>query len=439
MKRTGIAILIITVVSVGAVFAAGGGQQTRGQANLTLWCAYSQPARIAAMDNAISIFQRENDNVTVTRQLVPWGNVRTDWIASKMARTLPQMIVASDSDLINMWDAGDLEPVNDIVQAMGGPGAFLDGPLNGLRVGNSYIGLPHYTLSWKLLARTDWLTEAGLSIPRTWDEFQRAAIAITRAPDRYGFDIPMSKSAYKAREWLMYFMRTNGAEFYDVNGRANFNTPETIETVRFMVDTYRQAGRQAALNYSEDDCNTNFTRGTVGFIFASGSIVNAIVGTNPEILNNMAIIDTPINPRKNIPPVDGAGLVGIGKFKGVAYPQETSNFLRFLLRQDIYREFLLSMPNMVPITTEGSKDNLFWSNPIVSTYSSLYQRWMDGAMTGIRVGMEHGPNPVTSAGMSGSEIEDMFHSILVDGVSVENAVRDTHNRMVANLRAAGYN
>lgn len=439
MKKSGIAFLMIAVVSLCSVFAAGGSQSGgSGPKNLILWCAYSQPARIAAMDSAINIYQTENPGITVTRQLVPWANVRTDWIASKMAKTLPQMVVASDSDLINMWDAGDLASVNDVVQAMGGPGAFLAGPLNGLKIGNDYIGLPHYTLSWKLVVRTDWLKEAGLPIPKTWDEFAKAAIAMTKAPDRYGFDMPFAKSAYKAREWLMYFMRTNGAEFYDANGKAHFNTPETIETVRFLVDLYKQTGRQAALNYSEDDCIQNFVRGTVGFVFASGSIINAILGTNPDILNNMAVIDTPINPKKNIPPVDGAGLVGIGKFKGVANSQETSNFLRFLLREDIYREFLLSMPNMVPITTEGSKDSLFWNNPIVANYAPLYQRWMDGAMTGVRVGMEHGPTPVASAGTTGSEIEDMFQSILVDGVSVEAAVKATNDRIASNLATAGY-
>jgi multiple sugar transport system substrate-binding protein len=439
MKRAIFFVLMVIMVSVCGVFAGASGEKAaEGSANLTLWCAYSQPDRITSMDKAIGIYKSENPNVDVVRELVPWGNVRQRWIAGKMAKTLPQMVVASDSDLINMWEAGDLEPVNDIVQAMGGPGTFLEGPLSGLKVKDQYIGMPHYTLSWKMVVRTDWLAELGLSIPKTWDEFAKAAVAMTKAPERYGFDMPFSKSAYKAREWLAYFMRTNGADFFDANGKAHFNTPETIETVKFIVDLYKKTGRQAALNYSEDDCITNFAKGNLGFIFCAGSLVNAIRGTNPDLINKIAVIDTPINPKKNIPPRDGAGLVGIGKFKGVANSQETSKFMRFLLRQDIYRDFLLSMPNMVPITVEGSKDNLFWNNPIVADYTKLYQRWMEGAMTGTRVGMEHGPTPVSSAGMNSSEIEDMFHSILVDGVSVEAAVKATHDRIAAQLAAAGY-
>jgi multiple sugar transport system substrate-binding protein len=436
MKRC-LLILLALIVVAGSVFAGGGSEAGAGPVNLTLWCAYSQPERIAAMDKAIEIFEAENPGINVTRELVPWSNVRTNWIAAKMARTLPQMIVAADSDFMAMWDTGDLAPINDVVTAMGGPGAFLDGPLNGLKVGNEYIAMPHYTLSWKMVVRTDWLEELGLPIPTTWNEFANAAIAMTNAPTRYGFDMPFAKSSMKAKEWLMYFMRTNGAEFFDANNKANFNTPATVETVKFLVDLYKQTGRQAALNYTEDDCITNFANGNLGMLFCAGSAVNAIMGINPDLIDKIAVIDTPRSP-KNIPPRDGAGLVGIGKFKDAPFQAETSKFMQFLLREDIYREFLFSMPNMVPITVEGSKDNLFWNDPRVANYSALYQRWMEGALTGARVGMEHGPTPVSSAGIPSSEIEDMFQSILVDGVTVEAAVKATHDKIVSNLAAAGY-
>jgi hypothetical protein len=63
---------------------------------------------------------------------------------------------------------------------------------------------------------------------------------------------------------------------------------------------------------------------------------------------------------------------------------------------------------------------------------------MDGAMNGVRVAMDYGPTPIANSGITGSEIEDMFHSIIVDGVSVEQAVKATHDKIKAQLTAAGY-
>jgi multiple sugar transport system substrate-binding protein len=436
MKRKLCAIAMVVTAVVLVVGLAGCGNKSGGKAALTMWCAYSQPDRIEAMDKAIAAFQQENPGITVTRELVPWGEINQKWASAKMAKTLPQLVVNSDSGLIGLWAAGDLEPVDDVVQAMGGPGAFLEGPLEGLHMDGHYIALPHYTLSWKLMVRKDWLAELGLPVPKTWDEFAAAAIAMTKPPERYGFDIPFGKSANKSREYLMYFMRTNGADFLDASGHAHFDTPETIETVKFLADLAKKAGRQAQLNYSEDDCYQNFAKGSLGFVYAAGSFVDVVRKLDPALFDKMELIET---PRKTTDPVDGAGLVGIGKFKGVKYSQETSKFLQFLLRQDIYRDFLFSMASQIPITVEGSKDNLFWDDPRIKEYAHFFQRWTEGAMTGRRVGMEHGPNPQTSFAMPGSPIEEMFQNILVDNVPVEAAVKTVNDKIVENLKAAGFN
>jgi ABC-type glycerol-3-phosphate transport system substrate-binding protein len=84
-------------------------------------------------------------------------------------------------------------------------------------------------MSWKMCIRKDWLDQLGLSVPTTWSELKEVAVAMTDAPNRYGFDLPMSKTALKSREWLNYFMRTNNAYYFDKNGKCTFNSPETIE------------------------------------------------------------------------------------------------------------------------------------------------------------------------------------------------------------------
>ncbi len=54
----------------------------------------------------------------------------------------------------------------------------------------------------------------------------------------------------------------------------------------------------------------------MGIIFAAGSLVSNVSKIDPEVLKNTIIIDTPSN---GYAPFDGAGPVGIGKFKGVKF------------------------------------------------------------------------------------------------------------------------
>ena len=433
MKKV-LSILCILLVLSGIVFAGGAGES--GKKKVVMWCAYSQPGRIEAMDNAIAKFEAENPDIDVVRELVPWANIVQKWITSKMSGTLPNLVVGTDSDLIRMWDAGDLEPMNSVVDMIGGPEAFNGTVLESFKVGDDYIAVPHYTLSWKLVIRADWLEELGFDVPETWDELYEVAVAMYDPPNRYGFDLPMNKSAFKAKEWMINFARTNDAYFFDADGNVTFNSPEMIETVKFVLDLYQDSGRPAAINYSDTDCIDNYANGTCGMVFATGTMLEQVEAIDPTVLENSIVIDTPY---KKHPGVPEAGPIGIGKFKGVDNSEEADKFLAFLFNDlEVYTNFILSMSGQIPSTVKGAEDPVYLNSPLVAKYPEMNAKWFEGAMTGIKINQDFGLTPRGSAVCSGSEIEDMFQSIIVDGVSVEDAVAATAEAMVNNLTAAGY-
>ena len=53
--------------------------------------------------------------------------------------------------------------------------------------GQPVLYLPQTSIPYYLFYRADWLKEAGVAPPDTYDQFVAAAKAITKAPDRYGF------------------------------------------------------------------------------------------------------------------------------------------------------------------------------------------------------------------------------------------------------------
>lgn len=95
----------------------------------------------------------------------------------------------------------------------------------------------------------------------------------------------------------MYFMRTNNADFYDAHGKAHFNTPETIETVRFLTDLVQETGPHALINYSEDDAIDNFAKGSAGFILCAGTLHEDLVSGSPGAPGN----SSPHRSRNTLP------------------------------------------------------------------------------------------------------------------------------------------
>ncbi len=422
-------VLVVCLIASFTGFAA--------EKEITFWCSYSQPERIKAIEDTITRFEAENPGIKVKRELVPWSNMHQKWIAAKMANTLPQLATAADSEAIGMWDGGVLKPVDKLVKQMGGSKRFLPGPLQAFQYEGKQIATPHYTLSWMMVYRKDWLAKVGFAQPpKTWKEFEKAAIAETNlAEQRYGFTLPLSKSAEKSKEWLAYFMRTNGAEFFDAKGHVKFNSKATIDTVSFLVNLYKKAGNPASLNYSEDDIIDQYVQGKIGFMFAAGSMCNKLVQSAPQLIPVTDIMPTPYNKH---PGIVGAGPVCLVKFKNDKYDAETDKFIQFMLRDDNYIPFLPSLLGMIPITKSAATSEKYFAYPAIKATRPLLEKWIAGANKGKRIAMDHGLSPYSAYTLNGSIIEDMFQSIIVDNVPIATAVKKVHDKMVEQLSAAGY-
>jgi ABC-type glycerol-3-phosphate transport system substrate-binding protein len=116
MKKK-LAIVAILLMVCAMLFAGGSTEEAAGKKKtITIWCAYSQPGRIEAMDHAIAEFQKLNPDIEVVRELVPWANIIQKWTTSSMANSLPQLVVAGDDTMIRLWEAGALESANGAIE-----------------------------------------------------------------------------------------------------------------------------------------------------------------------------------------------------------------------------------------------------------------------------------------------------------------------------------
>ncbi|MBL8839072.1 MAG: sugar ABC transporter substrate-binding protein [Alphaproteobacteria bacterium] len=92
---------------------------------------------------------------------------------------------------------------------------------------------------WVYLAyyRNDWLQEAGLGVPGTWDEYLVAAKAMTRPPDRFGFSMRGGIQGW-AHGWVNMFY-AYGLSIVDERGGIGVNSAQAIERNQWFLDLYR--------------------------------------------------------------------------------------------------------------------------------------------------------------------------------------------------------
>ncbi|MGL4460933.1 MAG: ABC transporter substrate-binding protein, partial [Planctomycetia bacterium] len=94
------------------------------------WHPYTQPQRTEEMKRSAAEFEQAHPGVEVQIEIVPWANIHERWRAAHAAGSLPDVGLGNPPDYLDMWQAGAIHPVDDVVAAVGGDERFLPGILD---------------------------------------------------------------------------------------------------------------------------------------------------------------------------------------------------------------------------------------------------------------------------------------------------------------------
>lgn len=147
---------------------------------------------------------------------------------------------------------------DDIIESVWNTGVYMD----------KLYAMPHATDSSIMYYRKDFLKEAGVEVPTTWDEL-KAAVDKVRAVSGHekigGFGGQFAKYeglTCNASE----FIDTFGGSFYDDSGNVSINSPEAIKGLQFLMDGFKDGYiPQDALEWKEEDGRNAFESGDLLF------------------------------------------------------------------------------------------------------------------------------------------------------------------------------
>lgn len=180
-------------------------------------------------------YTAENPDVTVEPTLIPYGQYWTKLQTSLTSDNGPDVFWLNLAAAVEFYPAGLIQELDAYVERDGVdlsvfPKALvdmysLDGKLYGIPKDYDTIGL-FYNKS---------LFDAkGLAYPTndwTWEDLRTAALTLTDGTN-YGFIIP----PYGQQMVEPWVLSNGGPLITDGNKQLNFNTPETIEALQWMID-----------------------------------------------------------------------------------------------------------------------------------------------------------------------------------------------------------
>jgi multiple sugar transport system substrate-binding protein len=428
MVRFRFLIAAVALVLIGAGTAFATGQQEIGvePEELVFWHSYSQQERIDAIEATIAAFEGDNPDYTVRHEVVAWGAFYEKWVSALEAGTLPDMSAALLNQALLMYEAGATQPVDGLVESMGGPDTFLDAPLQNLYYDDHYIGVPHYAHARLLWYRADWLEEAGLSLPQNWDELEAAAEELNNPPNRYGFVIPLGPNS-PADIYFFHFLLGAGGRIFDADGNVTINSPEAREAIDYMMGLYESVSPEGSLNYDVRETKSAFITARTAFIIEAPFIIADVMRdadwASPDRLAGMPV------PGKDEQPWM-AELISLVMMDGTENPEATRSFMEYMYRESEYVSFLHAVPGgQLPTVASVAEGNRFWQHPVIQDYRPSIENAIDGIANGTPVAMSAGVNTWAAVVDGEDLLAGMLQDIATGNKTVDQALGDLEARL----------
>jgi len=344
------------------------------------WTAQTQSDRMQTIELLASTFEALNDGITVKVVPVDENEMATQMAAAVAAGTTPQLIEVNSEIIMSLGEEGIVDTkiqkavVNDI-----GKGKFNQGALTMLTSPDGeYYGLPYHGWIQGIWYRKDWFDKKGLATPNTWENIEKAAKVLTdKAHNQYGILVGTKQDSYTEQVFTQLALSNNASEF-DAKGNLVFDSPATLETLKFYkkLAQYNPPGPQ---NWRARDY---YLQGKMGMFFYSTYIMDDLAlakvaqsslsadhfkelsgGTfDPNLVKNTGFV--PIITHKSSASYGTlSGLVAL-KTNNTEQADATKKFIEFMYEPDSYITFLHMAPGgMNPMIKGIAEDPAYLDDP----------------------------------------------------------------------------
>lgn len=398
---------------------------------ITFWHSFTQGVRMEAVQDAADKFMELHPDVKINIETMSWSDFKTKWNAGITTGDLPDMsTTCGTAEVAELVNAGIIQPMDETIDAVGRD-LFSDTVLNELSYEGATYGLPYYSHAQVMWYRSDLLEEAGLELPTTWDELYDAAVALTDAENgQYGCAVSLSTDDFIGTRYLNFYVRSGGGSLLNDDLSANFTSDLAIEGIKYWVKMFENCSPAETINYGINDHAMLYYQGITAFDFNSGFQIGGVQTNREDLVDYISCADLPTINKDDDYYSAEASHIPLVIYNDTEHADICEAFIKFLLEEDNYLEFLSAVPvGMLP-SISGIADTEEYQADATRQQFAEEEDVIERAMqNGTAIGFEHGLSAQAGLLTSNGIIEAMFQDIIVNGTDVETAAQSAEDQM----------
>jgi multiple sugar transport system substrate-binding protein len=303
--------------------AAGNPIDTKAASGtITVWAMGTEGELLPKLT---SQFSKENPDAKVEVTAVPWQDYAKKVQTAIASGDTPDATMVGAVDLAASASTGGLEKVPS---GLVDHSTFYPGAAESTKFEGAEYGVPWYVETRSLFYRKDLAQAAGVSAPKTWDEYGPFLKALQQHGAKWGLSLPTG--AASTWQGVVPFMWQAGAQLMSADGKTfTFDTPEARQGLEF----YRQfiASKMSSPNgpVSLGEIEPQFVAGSTAALISGpweeGLLKSA--GGEAFVKDKVGIAPLPSGPKSN------ASYIGGGQwsvFKDAKNRDGAWKFIRWL-------------------------------------------------------------------------------------------------------------
>ncbi len=337
-------------------------------------------------------YMRLNPNVTIKVESFPHEEYVNRMAMEVAGKGTTYDLPWIDYKFIGGWaDAGYLLPIDQYLEANAAWWSDLQSDvyptvLNMYNYKDTWWALPNDGNTELFYYRKDLLEQAGVALPKTWDELLQVAPKLNNPPNQYA--VGGNFARFWATDFWLSIFYSLGKQVWDDNYVPQMDTPEAVQAAELFMKIAEFAPKEA-LTWEEADVYE--AMGSAGIIAMAPAQWGGAVLTNPELASlsdkiGVGLVPS-IDPEGNqrVLPMGG---FGIGINAQTKYPDAAFAFLKWWLSKE-NQQFLVActgQPARVSALTdpvnlkiapylEAEAQNLKFAKPrpVIAEYASAEQ------------------------------------------------------------------
>ena len=264
----------------------------RKKVKLTYWNWADNPVHQSISIDSVNMFNKSQSFIEVeVDATMAVMESRKKLVTSFAAGAAPDVAMMVQYWAQDYYDNGILYPIEEYFNKWDAKSDFLPNVIEQVRSkpGQPILYTPQTSIPYFLFYRADWLAEAKLKPPATYDEFIAAAKAVSKPPDRYG--LAMRGQTYSAIQVILPIWASAGVKFVDEKGNVDFDSPAAIGVTEKWVNLLIKdnAAQPTAVSDGYREQYALMEKGKCGFWYygphASPALIKAL-GDNIQAVNN---------------------------------------------------------------------------------------------------------------------------------------------------------